>query len=137
MFNGNYGLGYGFNPQATNPYQVQQFNAFKPDFGIKQEITRVNGENGAKAFYLPPNSSVLLLDESQPIIWLKMTDGAGYPTIKAYNIIPIETQTQTDVIGLEARIKRLENYINEQSNNANVKQKSKNNEQLVSKCGND
>lgn len=123
-------------PQMLNPYQTR-FNALQNDFQQRYEIVKVNGENGARAFNLPPNSSILLLDETQPIVWLKMTDGAGYPTIKAYNIIPVETQTQTDVIGLEARIKRLENYINEQSNNANVKQKSKNNEQLVSKCGND
>lgn len=135
MFNGIYS-GVGYNPQMQIPYQTQ-YNTLRQDFSPKQEIIRVNGENGAKAFNLPPNSSILLLDESQPIIWVKMTDGAGYPTIKAYNITPTETQSQTDVLNLEARIKKLEDIINEQSNNANAKQKSKNNEQLVSKCGND
>ena len=33
---------------------------------------------------MPPNSSIILLDESAPLIWLKMNDGAGYPTITPY-----------------------------------------------------
>ena len=78
----------------------------------KQEIVKVNGEGGAKAYQMPPNSSALLLDETQPIIWLKTTDGAGYPAISAYNIEPYapETVSNNDI---EKRVKRLEDIINE------------------------
>ena len=39
---------------------------------------------------MSPNSSIILLDESAPLIWLKMTDGAGYPTITPYRIEPLK-----------------------------------------------
>ena len=45
---------------------------------IRSEIVKVNGENGARAYQLAPNSSALLLDESSPIVWLVQSDGAGY-----------------------------------------------------------
>ena len=34
----------------------------------RQEIVRVNGKNGADAYQMAPNSSILLLDETAPII---------------------------------------------------------------------
>ena len=39
------------------------------------QVTRVNGKGGAEAFRMAPNSSVLLMDEHDPIVWLKTTDG--------------------------------------------------------------
>lgn len=33
----------------------------------KYEVIRVNGENGARALQMMPNSSVLLLDDTAPI----------------------------------------------------------------------
>ena len=43
----------------------------------RTEVVKVNGEGGAKAYQMPPNSSVLLLGETAPIVWLKTTDGAA------------------------------------------------------------
>ena len=83
----------------------------------RQEIIRVNGENGARAFQLPPNSSALLLDETNPIVWLAQTDGAGYKQLTAYKIEPYTPARPED---LEARIKRLEELFNE-SNAKSVK----------------
>ncbi len=34
----------------------------------RQEVVRVNGRNGANAYQMAPNSSILLLDETAPII---------------------------------------------------------------------
>ncbi len=88
-----------------------------PNFGWSptnynhQEVIRVNGENGAKAFNMAPNSSVLLLDEHDPIVWLKTTDGAGYPTVTGYQITPMMTQSEKDasmIASLEERINKLE-----------------------------
>ena len=86
------------------PYQMNYNNQFQqqPSYNSllqqnntagKQEVVRVNGKNGAQAFQLPPNSSILLLDETAPIVWLKTTDGAGYPTITPYDINPHQTET--------------------------------------------
>lgn len=52
----------------------------------QMEVVRVSGENGADAFRMGPNSSVLLLDETAPIVWLVTTDGAGYKTKTPYDI---------------------------------------------------
>lgn len=123
---------YGYNGQFmnmpngfANPYQ-SRYNAPQGDFVARQEIIRVNGENGARAFNLPPNSSVLLLDETAPLIWLAQTDGAGYKTVTPYSITPYQAETTPDYSTLEARIKRLEDAINEQSYNADVKSKRTN-----------
>ena len=99
MFPNSYG-----NPQPLTP---------------KMEIIKVSGKNGAEAFQLAPNSSVLLLDETSPIIWFKTTDGAGYPTITPYTITPYTEPTPTnDLLILEHRITKIEERLNESNNNA-------------------
>lgn len=96
---------YNFSPASAgmaNPYQPQ-----------KQEIIKVNGRDGANAYNLSaPNSSVIMLDETQPLVWLKITDGAGYPTLTAYKIEPYKPEQEANS-DLEKRIKRLEDIINE------------------------
>ena len=54
----------------------------------RTEVIRVHGEEGAKAYNLAPNSSIILMDETEPVVWLKTTDGAGYPTVTGYDITP-------------------------------------------------
>lgn len=76
----------------------------------RQEIIKVNGREGANAYPLPANSSVLLLDINQPIIFLKQADGGGYCSTTAYTITPYEQDQKpvVDMTDLEKRIKRLE-----------------------------
>lgn len=109
-----------FMPTYMQP-QPQQV----PSWGQNQqrmEIVRVNGENGAKAYQLPPNSSALLLDESAPLVWLVQTDGAGYKTATPYTIAPYQAQPAPDYSELEERIRRLEDLINgRKPDSANVK----------------
>lgn len=82
-------------------------------YGLRQEVIRVNGRNGAEAYQMPPNSSVLLLDESAPVVWLKTTDGASYPTVNGYVITPLKERNTTDALTeLEERIARLEESVN-------------------------
>lgn len=122
MFNGIYG-GVGYNPQMQIPYQTQ-YNTLRQDFSPKQEIIRVNGENGARAFNLPPNSGILLLDETAPIVWLKQTDGAGYPTLTPYSITPYQAEPPIDTKSLEQRVARLEELLNGKSHNGTAKSKT-------------
>lgn len=76
------------------------------------EIIRVNGEAGAKAYQLAPNSSALLLDETADIVWLKRTDGAGYATTAPYSIVPYAPEPPIDVNALAQRIQKLEERLN-------------------------
>lgn len=100
-----------FNPysaayqQNANQYQAQP-----------QQIIKVSGEPGARAYQMPANSSVLLLDEQQPVVWLKTTDGAGYPQLTPYRIEPYEPEPVPDLKCIEERIKRLEDMIDGKPN---------------------
>lgn len=78
----------------------------------RQEVVKVNGENGARAFAMGPNSSALLLDESGLLVWLVTTDGAGYKSLGAYDITPHQAAPAPDFDSLEARIAKLEEIIN-------------------------
>lgn len=79
----------------------------------RQEIKQVNGFGGADAYQLPPNSSVLLLDQEQPRIYMKTTDGGGYPTVAAYDLTPVKQPQPVDANALEERLNRLEALIRE------------------------
>lgn len=85
------------------------------------DIIRVNGKNGAEALQMAPNSKMLVLDETQPVVWLCQTDGAGYKTIVPYNISPVQPEPQVDLNSLEQRITALEGKLNEQSNTTSNK----------------
>lgn len=98
-----------FIPQFTP--QAQPFPSWSQSMP-RQEIVRVNGENGAKAYQMAPNSSALLMDESAPIVWLVQTDGAGYKTAVPYTIAPYQSQPAPDLNNIEERIKRLEEMMN-------------------------
>ena len=115
-----YGMGFmNYQPYPQNP-------AVRPpmrQFGMKQEVIRVNGKNGAEAYQMMPNSSVLLLDETAPLVWLVTTDGAGYKTMNPYRITPYQQEQAIDTRSLEERIKRLEDIINEKSDDAAITSK--------------
>ena len=94
-----YGTGvtpYGVPYNVPAPAQIP---------AVKTEIVSVNGRNGAEMYRLAPDSSSLLLDSNDPIIWFVKTDGAGYKTIIPYDIKPHEEKQQTDPNGIEERLK--------------------------------
>ena len=62
-----------------------------------------------------PNSEVLLLDETAPIIWLKTTDAGGFPTLTPYDIKLHEEEKPVDYKSLEERLKKLEEMLNAKS----------------------
>lgn len=69
------------------------FNQFQ-NYSIRQEsITRVTGEEGAKAYQMAPNSSAALFDGNEDIFYLKTTDGAGFPTIRKFKFEEIQAKT--------------------------------------------
>lgn len=84
-----------------------------------QQVIKVNGSNGAQAYQLAPNCSALLLDETAPRVFLAQTDGAGYKTITAYKLEPYVEAPAVSNEDLLERIKRLEERLDEQSNNRN------------------
>lgn len=87
-----------------------------------QQIVRVNGENGARTYQLPPNSSALLLDDTAPLVWLVQTDGAGYKTVSPFSISQYEPEPQPDFKMLMDRLTRLEERINAEPHRATIEQ---------------
>jgi len=69
-------------------YGYGQYQSFNPS---KCEIVHATGEQGARAYQLPPNSSTILLDDTAPLIWVKTTDGAGY-----YQVVVSTTLTAAE-----------------------------------------
>ena len=97
---------YGSNP--FNPY----------GFTRQEQVVRVNGRGGADAYAIGPNSSALLLDESGKLVWLVTTDGAGYKSVSPYDIIPHQEAPAPDYSSLEARVKKLEEKLNDSGDSA-------------------
>lgn len=77
----------GYQPQQT--YQPQQFQTIAQGAGMPQTqgIIKVTGIEGAKAYQMPPNSIAALFDLNDDILYIKTTDGAGFPTIETYDIV--------------------------------------------------
>lgn len=75
-------------PQQQNPY-MERLNSMQ-----SQQIVQVSGVDGAKAYNMPANSSVALFDNQKDILYLKSTDGAGFPTIRIFDIVEHKEQPQ-------------------------------------------
>mgnify|MGYP004645319559 CR=1 FL=1 len=111
-FNGNQ---YNYIPNSQNGLQGQ----------INGSILKVSGINGVNALNLAPNTSVLALDETAPIVWLVSADGAGYKTPTPYDITPHKDQQAAMQSNFEERLTRLEQIVNDKSDiKSNAKRKS-------------
>ena len=106
-----------FNPYQMNPAYASQMAQNLHQMNSNQ-IIKVNGRGGAEAYQMPPNAQVLLLDETQPILWLKQTDGAGYPSLTSYDIKPHEEKPVPDMRSLEERIAKIEEAMKHESYNS-------------------
>ena len=95
MLNGNPMLNqpYQMNSYINNPY-ISPFN--NPNIIGNQNneptsnLIRVTGIEGAKAYQMQPNSTVALFDSNEDIMYIKSTDGAGFPTIRTFGFASIE-----------------------------------------------
>lgn len=121
-----------YNPYLNNNTAMTQNNY---NFLQPQKIVQVNGYNGAEAYKMAPNSSIILMDINEPIIWLKITDGAGYPTITGYTISPLENKTndiEQRVQALEDKISKIfqQNQTSQTSNQEEVKSANKSANQI-------
>lgn len=101
-----------------NPYLQNQQSQYHQT--PRMEVVKVNGENGARAFSMGPNSSALLLDESGIILWVVTTDGAGYKTVAPFDISPHQAASAPNYDELDARITRLEEILNGITSNSST-----------------
>lgn len=91
---GNGGM-YGYSNwtypnSVTSPSTQYQYNTQAPQQTPVNGLIRVTGIEGAKAYQMPPNSNVALFDANNDIMYIKTTDGAGFPTIKTFGFAPVD-----------------------------------------------
>lgn len=92
--------------QQQNQYYNQPMNnqQFLPQIQT-QNLIRVNGIEGAKAYQMSANSIVSLFDANDDIMYIKSTDGAGFPSIRTFSFTEVKEQDkpaqQVDYISRE------------------------------------
>lgn len=89
-------------PQSMS-MQNQAYNQTFPQLNqinnSQQNLIRVNGIDGAKAYQMPPNSTVALFDGNEDVMYIKSTDGAGFGNIRMFQFTEIQNnQTQSQVV---------------------------------------
>ena len=86
-----------YNPQMNNQQFLPQIQT--------QNLIRVNGIEGAKAYKMNANSIVSLFDANEDIMYIKSTDGAGFPSIRTFSFTEVKEQNkpiqQVDYISRE------------------------------------
>ena len=84
---------YGY-PTANQINYPNMMNSLTNQMGMNMQnnipvtnplmLTRVTGLEGAKAYQMPANSTVALFDNNEDLMYIKTTDGAGFPTIRTF-----------------------------------------------------
>lgn len=86
MINGYFPQPQGIVPGGT--YTPNVGATYQPS--IQQPVDaviRVNGQAGAEAYSLPPNSQAALFDENSDYFWFKKTDSGGYATLRKFSFV--------------------------------------------------
>lgn len=84
--------------QPTQPLQPQQ-------------VVQVNGKSSVEQLKLAPNSSLLAMDTTAPIVWLCKTDTVGSIQAIPYDITPHVEKPPVDVNALEERLAAIETML--------------------------
>ena len=95
--------GYGNYPYMQQNYQ----GGVQPNLysGIPQaqniqtnQYAFVNGIEGAKAFQVPVNQTMLLMDNDSPMLYLKTSNGMGQSSLRYFKLIEVsESDLKTSV----------------------------------------
>lgn len=81
-----------------------------------QQILQANGKASIDAIRMSPNSSVLIADTTEPIVWKCVSDGLGNVTAEAFDITHHKTDEEVEkentnnlLTDISNRLERLEN----------------------------
>lgn len=83
----NYNMG-------MNNFYPNQFSTLTQPQMSTQNLIRVNGIDGAKGYQMSANSTVALFDTNEDIMYVKSTDGAGFPSIRTFSFTEIKENTK-------------------------------------------
>lgn len=77
-----------YNPYGPYPYSPYGNNNNQPTTQINQ-YAFVNGVEGAKAYPVMPNQTMMLMDNDNPIIFMKTANSLGQTTLRYFKMIEI------------------------------------------------
>lgn len=83
-----------FSYSNYNPY-VNAGGAYNR-FQNPYDIPFVNGRSSAESYTMPPNSKIILMDQSLPRFYLKQTDASGCFTISTYEFKEVKEETSVN-----------------------------------------
>ncbi len=114
-----------YNAYQTNPYFQQRQPQPQPQTNT---YAFVNGVEGAKAYAIQPNQSVMLMDSDQPIAYMKTANAMGQANIKYFKLVEVDETTArgktmqnpeyATKADLEALSKRIDSLMPKESTNA-------------------
>ena len=90
-----------YNPYGYNPYNYKS-----------NTYVFVNGLEGAKAYPMMPNQSLLLMDSDSPLCFQKSTDNIGKATLRCFKLVEVEEKELKGVID-DSNNEELKNEISE------------------------
>ena len=111
---------YGY-PNNNNNYSYRQYSF-------------VNGIEGAKAYQVMPNQTMLLMDADKPIVFMKTSDALGKATLRYFNLTEIneeecanqykpqplpEYALKSDITALDEKISKLLETLKQQEETVN------------------
>ena len=92
-----------------------------------QQVLQANGKASIAALRLAPNSSVLIMDTTAPIVWLCVSDSLGNVTPTAYDITPHKdaevTTIETRMAAVETSLKEIMEVLNAKPDVGNARTK--------------
>ena len=101
-----------------NPYNYGQPRQPQPQQNV---YAFVSGLEGAKQYNIPANQSILLMDNAQPMCYLKQANALGQTSLKCFKLVEVkeadlvtpaqptvEFATKSDLDAIIKRIEKLE-----------------------------
>ena len=90
------------------------FNAFQNQNILpQQQIVQANGKASIDALRMAPNSSILIMDTTAPLVWMCVSDGIGNVSATPYDITAHKEPEPLDVNTIETRLAAIEKTLTE------------------------
>ena len=89
-------MNYNQIPLYQNPYQMTQSNMYMPKQLSPQNngIIWVQGIEGAKAYQIPQNSNIILMDSEKNRMYIKTSDNIGMCNLRIFDFTEVTETSQ-------------------------------------------
>ena len=89
-------MNYNQIPLYQNPYQMSQSNMYMPKQLSPQNngIIWVQGIEGAKAYQIPQNSNIILMDSEKNRMYIKTSDNIGMCNLRIFDYTEVTETSQ-------------------------------------------